>query len=106
MAHLFAVLEELVEQARGPACGRYRVQWAVVDAAVVRRKGLLDAFLGTLKDAARDGGLFDPATGLPARIKPARCGPPRTAGALGRYPAPTTLKSWLTKTWCGQLTPM
>ena len=22
------------------------------------------------------------------------------------YSAPTTLKSWLTKTWCGQLTPM
>ncbi len=27
-----------------------------------------------------------------------------TAG--GDYSAPTTLKSWLTKTWCGQLTPM
>ncbi len=25
---------------------------------------------------------------------------------LYSYPAPTTLKSWLTKTWCGQLTPM
>ena len=24
----------------------------------------------------------------------------------GGYSAPTTLKSWLTKTWCGQLTPM
>jgi hypothetical protein len=23
-----------------------------------------------------------------------------------RYSAPTTLNSWLTKTWCGQLTPM
>jgi hypothetical protein len=24
----------------------------------------------------------------------------------GGYSAPMTLKSWLTKTWCGQLTPM
>jgi IS30 family transposase len=27
-------------------------------------------------------------------------------GGRGGYSAPTTLKFWLTKTWCGQLTPM
>ncbi len=26
--------------------------------------------------------------------------------ARGGYSAPMTVKSWLTKTWCGQLTPM
>jgi hypothetical protein len=31
--------------------------------------------------------------------------PPLSFYRLG-YSAPTTLKSWLTKTWCGQLTPM
>ena len=29
-------------------------------------KALADAFAGTLKGTARDGTLFDPATGLPA----------------------------------------
>lgn len=32
---------------------------------------MADAFLGTLKDAARDGTPFDPATVLPARPTPA-----------------------------------
>jgi hypothetical protein len=30
----------------------------------------------------------------------------KTAGHIGGYSAPMTLKFWLTKTWCGQLTPM
>jgi hypothetical protein len=34
-------------------------------------------------------------------IRPSRC-----ALYHGGYSAPMTLKSWLTKTWCGQLTPM
>lgn len=52
------------------ARGRYRVRWAVDGREHCKSfaaKPLADAFLGTLKDAARDGRPFDPATGLPAR---------------------------------------
>ena len=59
------------------ARGRYRVRWAVEGREHCKSfatKALADAFLGTLKDAARDGKPFDPATGLPAR--PKSVGPP------------------------------
>ncbi len=59
------------------ARGRYRVRWAVGGREHCKSfatKALADAFLVTLKDAARDGKPFDPATGLPVRPKPA--GPP------------------------------
>jgi integrase len=52
------------------AQGRHRVRWAVdghEHCKSFAAKALADAFLGTLKDAARDGKPFDPATGLPAR---------------------------------------
>jgi hypothetical protein len=52
------------------ARGRYRVRWAVDGREHCKSfaaRPLADAFLGTLKDAARDGKPFDPATGLPAR---------------------------------------
>jgi integrase len=52
------------------AQGRHRVRWAVDGREHCKSfagKALADAFLGTLKDAARDGKPFDPATGLPAR---------------------------------------
>ncbi len=54
------------------ARGRYRVRWAVEGREHCKSfttKALADAFLVTLKDAARDGKPFDPATGLPARPK-------------------------------------
>jgi integrase len=54
--------------------GRYRVRWAVDGREHCKSfatKALADAFLVTLKDAARDGKPFDPATGLPAQPKPA-----------------------------------
>ena len=54
------------------ARGRYRVRWAVEGREHCKSfatKALADAFLGTLKDAARDGKPFDPVTGLPARPK-------------------------------------
>jgi len=47
------------------ARGRYRVRWAVEGRERCKSfatKALADAFLGTLKDAARDGTPFDPAT--------------------------------------------
>jgi len=53
--------------------GRYRVRWAVNGREHCRSfttKALADAFLGTLKTAARDGTPFDPATGQPARPAP------------------------------------
>jgi integrase len=56
------------------ARGRYRARWAVGGREHCKSfasKPLADAFLGTLKDAARDGKPFDPATGLPARPTPA-----------------------------------
>jgi integrase len=56
------------------ARGRYRVRWAVDGREHCKSfatKALADAFLVTLKDAARDGKPFDPATGLPAQPKPA-----------------------------------
>ncbi|HEY5360469.1 MAG TPA: hypothetical protein VIJ82_22765 [Streptosporangiaceae bacterium] len=56
------------------ARGRYRVRWSVAGREHCKShatKALADAFLGTLKDAARDGKPFDPATGLPARLRPA-----------------------------------
>jgi integrase len=54
--------------------GRYRVRWATGGREHCKSfatKALADAFLTTLKDAARDGTPFDPATGLPARPRPA-----------------------------------
>ncbi len=56
------------------ARGRYRARWAAGGREHCKSfasKALADAFLGTLKDAARDGKPFDPATGLPARPKQA-----------------------------------
>ena len=56
------------------ARGRYRVRWAVDGREHCKSfaaKALADAFLVTLKDAARDGKPFSPATGLPARPRPA-----------------------------------
>jgi len=56
------------------ARGRYRVRWAVdgrEHCKSLPTKALADAFLVTLKDAARDGKPFDPATGLPAKPRPA-----------------------------------
>jgi integrase len=56
------------------ARGRYRARWATGGREHCKSfasKALADAFLGTLKDAARDGKPFDPATGLPARPKQA-----------------------------------
>jgi integrase len=56
------------------ARGRYRVRWAVESRERCKSfatKALADAFLVTLKDAARDGKPFDPATGLPAQPRPA-----------------------------------
>jgi integrase len=52
------------------ARGRYRVRWATGGREHCKSfatKALADAFLTTLKDAARGGTPFDPATGLPAR---------------------------------------
>ncbi len=57
------------------ARGRYRVRWAAGGREHCKSfatKALADAFLGTLKDAARDGTPFDPATGQPARPALAR----------------------------------
>ena len=56
------------------ARGRYRVRWAVDGGEHCKSfaaKALADAFLVTLKDAARDGKPFDPATGQPVRPRPA-----------------------------------
>jgi integrase len=56
------------------ARGRHRVRWAVDGREHCKSfatKALADAFLVTLKDAARDGKPFDPATGLRAQPKPA-----------------------------------
>ena len=56
------------------ARGRYRVRWAVDGREHCKSfaaKALADAFLVILKDAARDGKPFEPATGLPAQPKPA-----------------------------------
>jgi integrase len=55
------------------ARGRYRVRWSAGGREHCKShatKALADAFLVTLKDAARDGKPFDPATGLPARPRP------------------------------------
>jgi len=55
------------------ARGRYRVRWAVGGREHCKSfssKALADAFLVTLKDAARDGIPFDPATGQPASPSP------------------------------------
>jgi len=55
------------------ARGRHRVRWATGGREHCKSfatKALADAFLTTLKDAARDGTPFDPVTGLPARPKP------------------------------------
>lgn len=52
------------------ARGRYRVRWAVDGREHCKSfaaKALADAFLSTLKDAARNGKPFDPATGFPVR---------------------------------------
>ncbi len=54
--------------------GRHRVRWAVDGREHCKSfpaKPLADAFLSTLKDAARAGRAFDPATGLPATRQPA-----------------------------------
>src|SRR5438034_2368145 len=56
------------------ARGRYRARWATGGREHCKSfasKALADAFLGTLKDAARDGKPFDASTGLPARPKQA-----------------------------------
>ena len=56
------------------ARGRYRVRWAVDGREHCKSfaaKALAAAFLVTLKDAARDGKPFDPATGLPVKPRPA-----------------------------------
>jgi integrase len=56
------------------ARGRYRVRWATGGREHCKSfatKALAGAFLATLKDAARDGTPFDPATGLPAPPRPA-----------------------------------
>jgi integrase len=56
------------------ARGRYRVRWAVGGREHCKSfaaKALADAFLVTLKDAARDGKPFNPATGQPAQPRPA-----------------------------------
>ena len=56
------------------ARGRYRVRWATGGREHCKSfatKALADAFLTTLKDAARDGTPFDPATGLPTSPRPA-----------------------------------
>ncbi len=63
MARRFDVREKLVEQARDPACGWYRVRWAVEGCERCKwsaAKALADVFLGILKDAARDGRPLDP----------------------------------------------
>jgi integrase len=55
--------------------GRYRVRWAVDGREHCKsfpHKPLADAFLTTLKTAARDGTPFDPATGQPATPAAAR----------------------------------
>ena len=69
------------------AKGRWRVRWAAGGREHCKSfatKALADAFLTTLKDAARDGAPFDPATGQPAR--PALAAP-MSAGMT--TPAPT-----------------
>jgi hypothetical protein len=74
MARRFDMVEAPIEQATDPARGWYRVRWTVEGCECCKScavKALADAFLGTLKDAARDGKPFDPATGLPARSKSA-----------------------------------
>jgi hypothetical protein len=51
------------------AKGRWRVRWAVAGREHCKSfpaKPLADAFLTTLKNAARDGTPFETATGLPA----------------------------------------
>jgi len=56
------------------ARGRYRVRWAVDGREHCKSfatKALADAFLVTLKDAARDGKPFSTATGQPAQPRPA-----------------------------------
>jgi len=56
------------------ARGRYRVRWAVGGREHCKSfaaKALADAFLVTLKEAARDGKPFNPATGQPAQPRPA-----------------------------------
>ena len=60
------------------ARGRYRVRWAVdgrEHCQSFAAKALADAFLVTLKDAARDGRPFDPATGQPVKPRPASPSP-------------------------------
>jgi len=68
--------------------GRYRVRWAAGGREHCKSfatKAFADAFLTTLKDAARDGTPFDPATGLPApRGRPCRLTSPGM-----NTPAPT-----------------
>ncbi len=57
------------------ARGRHRVRWAAGGREHCKSfttKALADAFLGTLEDAARDETPFDPVTGQPARLAPAR----------------------------------
>jgi integrase len=56
------------------ARGRYRVRWAVGGREHCKSfatKALADAFLLPLKEAARDGKPFDPASGQPAQPRPA-----------------------------------
>jgi hypothetical protein len=59
------------------AKGRWRVRWAVAGREHCKSfpaKPLADAFLTTLKNAARDGTPFETATGLPATPRTARGG--------------------------------
>jgi hypothetical protein len=53
--------------------GRWRVRWSVAGGEhhrSLRTKALADGFLQQLKDAARAGRPFDPATGLPIQTRP------------------------------------
>jgi hypothetical protein len=58
----------------GTTQGRYRVRWAAAGRERCKSfatRPLADAFAGSLRDAARHGQPFDPATGMPAEPKAA-----------------------------------
>jgi hypothetical protein len=85
MAHRSGLAETLVEQARDLAGGWYRIRWG-------RRKSftttaLVRAFLGDLKDAARDGTPFDWRPGCPLAQAIARDGKPAIATTARRMRA-------------------
>ncbi len=82
--------------------------------SVERNTACLGGVRGTLPEAevgARQGkglGAYEDGRSLVVQRSwlPFKSSPNCCMVYLGRYSAPTTLKSWLTKTWCGQLTPM